>query len=160
MVQGRAPPSKKTTSAFEGVLARWGGDQFAVLILDLASREAAMNIAGLLQGELRCPSICAGTDSSSQQPSASRAWSRASSARKDIVREADIALSAAKRHETAKIVSYAPNLAGQAANLVSLEADLHVARKGMSCSCCSSRSSISEPTKWWAPRRFCAGAIR
>src|SRR5260370_20391816 len=45
----------------------------------------------------------------------------------DIVREADIALSAAKRHETAKIVRYAPNMAGQTANLVSLGADLHVA---------------------------------
>jgi EAL domain-containing protein (putative c-di-GMP-specific phosphodiesterase class I) len=45
----------------------------------------------------------------------------------DVVREADIALSAAKHHETAKILGYAPNMAGQAANLVSLEADLHVA---------------------------------
>jgi EAL domain-containing protein (putative c-di-GMP-specific phosphodiesterase class I) len=45
----------------------------------------------------------------------------------DVVREADIALSVAKRHETVKIVAYTPNMAGQAANLVSLEADLHVA---------------------------------
>src|SRR5882672_10299197 len=120
---------EKTTSAFEGVLARWGGDQFAVLILDLASREAAMNIAGLLQGELRSPFdlrrhrlvVAATIGVTCVESGQQRA--------EDIVREADIALSAAKRHETAKIVSYAPNLAGQAANLVSLEADLHVARE-------------------------------
>jgi diguanylate cyclase (GGDEF)-like protein len=118
---------EKSTSAFEGVLARWGADQFAVLILDMASPEAALNVAGLLQEELRLPFdlrrhrlVVAATvgvtcvDSGQQRA-------------EDIVREADIALSAAKRLETAKIVRYAPNMAGQAANLVSLEADLHVA---------------------------------
>ena len=118
---------EKTTSAFDGVLARWGGDQFAVLILDLASREAVMNVASLLSGELRSPFdlrrhrlVVAATmgvtwvDSGQQRA-------------EDIVREADIALSAAKHHETAKILGYMPNMAGQAANLVSLEADLHVA---------------------------------
>jgi diguanylate cyclase (GGDEF)-like protein len=118
---------EKTTSAFEGVLARWGGDQFAVLILDLPSREAAMNVATLLREGLRSPFdlrrhrlVVAATmgvtwvDSGQQRA-------------EDIVREADIALSAAKHHETAKIIGYAPNMAGQAANLVSLEADLHVA---------------------------------
>jgi diguanylate cyclase (GGDEF)-like protein len=118
---------EKSASAFEGVLARWGGDQFAMLILDVASPEAALNVAGLLQEELRLPFelrrhrlVVAATvgvtcvDSGQQRA-------------EDIVREADIALSAAKRLETAKIVRYAPNMAGQAANLVSLEADLHVA---------------------------------
>jgi diguanylate cyclase (GGDEF)-like protein len=118
---------EKSASAFEGVLARWGGDQFAVLILDVASPEAALDVAGLLQEELRLPFdlrrhrlVVAATvgvtcvDSGQQRA-------------EDIVREADIALSAAKRLETAKIVRYAPNMAGQAANLVSLEADLHVA---------------------------------
>ena len=120
---------EKTTSAFQGVLARWGGDQFAVLIMDLASREAAMNVAGSLKEELRSPFdlrrhrlVVAATmgvtwvDSGQQRA-------------EDIVREADIALSAAKHHKTAKILGYAPNMAGQAANLVSLEADLHVARE-------------------------------
>jgi EAL domain-containing protein (putative c-di-GMP-specific phosphodiesterase class I) len=45
----------------------------------------------------------------------------------DVVREADIALTVAKRQEASKIVVYSPNMAGQAATLVSLEADLHVA---------------------------------
>jgi diguanylate cyclase (GGDEF)-like protein len=118
---------EKSTSAFEGVLARWGGDQFAVLILDLASPEAAQNVAGRLQEELRSPFdlrrhrlvVAANMGVTWVDSGQQRA--------EDIVREADIALSAAKRHEKAKIVRYAPNMAGQTANLVSLEADLHVA---------------------------------
>jgi diguanylate cyclase (GGDEF)-like protein len=118
---------EKSTSAFDGVLARRSGDQFALLILDVASAEAALDIAGLLQEALRSPFqlrrhqlvvgatigiTCA--DSGQQRA-------------EDVVRESDIALSVAKRHETAKIVLYAPNMGGQAANIVSLEADLHVA---------------------------------
>jgi diguanylate cyclase (GGDEF)-like protein len=120
---------EKTTSAFEGVLARWGGDQFAVLILDLASREAAMNVAGSLKEELRSPfdlrrhRLVVGATMGVTWVDSGRQRAE------DIVREADIALSAAKHHETAKILGYAPNMAGQAANLVSLEADLHVARE-------------------------------
>jgi diguanylate cyclase (GGDEF)-like protein len=118
---------EKSTAAVDGVLARWGGDQFAVLIRDLPSPDAALKLAERLQEELRAPFelrrhrlVVAATvgvtcvDSGQQRA-------------EDIVREADIALSAAKRHETAKIVLYAPNMAGQTANLVSLEADLHVA---------------------------------
>jgi diguanylate cyclase (GGDEF)-like protein len=120
---------EKTTSAFEGVLARWGGDQFAVLILDMASRDAAMNVANLLRGELRSPFdlrrhrlVVAATMGVT--------WADSGQHRaEDVIREADIALSAAKHHETAKILGYAPNMAGQAANLVSLEADLHVANE-------------------------------
>lgn len=46
---------EKSTSAVEGVLARWGGDQFAVLILDVASTDSALGVAGVLQDELRAP---------------------------------------------------------------------------------------------------------
>jgi len=118
---------EKSTSAFEGVLARWGGDQFAVLILDVASTDSALGVAGVLQDELRSPfelrrhklvvtaTIGVTTVDSGQQRA------------EDVVREADIALSVAKRQENQKIVLYAANMAGQAASLVSLEADLHVA---------------------------------
>ena len=118
---------EKATAKFEGVLARWGGDQFALLILDVASAEAALDIAALLQEELRSPIdlrrhrlvVTATVGVTCVESGQQRA--------EDVVREADIALSVAKRHEAAKIVVYAPNMAGQAANLVSLEADLHVA---------------------------------
>ncbi|MGH8211184.1 MAG: putative bifunctional diguanylate cyclase/phosphodiesterase, partial [Steroidobacteraceae bacterium] len=118
---------EKSTLALEGVLARWGGDQFALLILDVASTEAAFNVAGILQETLRAPFelrrhrlVVAATigvtcaDSGRQRA-------------EDVVREADIALSVAKSPESTKIVVYVPNMAGQAADLVSLEADLHVA---------------------------------
>ena len=118
---------EKSTAAFEGVLARWGGDQFAVLILDIASTDVALQVAGLLQDELRTPFelrrhklvVTATFGVTSVDSGQQRA--------EDVVREADIALTVAKRQETAKIVVYTPNMAGQAATLVSLEADLHVA---------------------------------
>ena len=118
---------EKSTSAFEGVLARWGGDQFAVLILDIASTEVALHVAGLLQDELRTPFelrrhrlvVTATIGVTSVDSGQQRA--------EDVVREADIALTVAKRQETSKIVVYSPSMAGQAATLVSLEADLHVA---------------------------------
>jgi diguanylate cyclase (GGDEF)-like protein len=118
---------EKSTSAFEGVLARWGGDQFAVLILDVASTESALQVAGLLQEALRTPFelrrhklvVTATFGVTSVDSGQQRA--------EDVLREADIALSVAKRQETSKIVVYTPTMAGQAATLVSLEADLHVA---------------------------------
>ena len=45
----------------------------------------------------------------------------------EALREADIALSAAKRQDTPSAVAYQPAMGGSAASLVSLEADLHVA---------------------------------
>jgi diguanylate cyclase (GGDEF)-like protein len=118
---------EKSASAFEGVLARWSGDQFAVLILEVASVEAPLEIAALLQAELRAPfelrrhKLIVGatfgiTCADSGQKRA-----------EEVVMESDIALSVAKRNETAKMVLYAPNMTGQAADIVSLEADLHVA---------------------------------
>ena len=118
---------EKSMATLECVLARWGGDQFAVLILDSASTEAAVSTAAELLEDLRAPfelrrhrlGITAaigvtGADSGQQRA-------------EDVVREADIALSVAKRRATEKVVAYAPSMAGQAADLVSLEADLHVA---------------------------------
>jgi diguanylate cyclase (GGDEF)-like protein len=118
---------EKSASTCEGLLARWGGDQFALLIRDVASPEAALNVADLLLEQLRAPFqlrrhqlVVAATigvtcaDSGQQRA-------------EDVVREADIALSVAKRQDSAKVVVYAPNMGGQAADLVSLEADLHVA---------------------------------
>src|SRR5207237_1813149 len=104
-----------------GVLYRWGGDQFAVLVLDVASVETALQVAGVLQEELRTPfelrrhrlvvtaTFGLTTVDSGQQRA------------EDVVREADIALTVAKRQETSKVVLYSPSMAGQAATLVSLE---------------------------------------
>jgi len=118
---------ERSASTFEGTLARWSGDQFALLILDVASPEAALDAAGLIQDQLRSPFqlrrhqliIAAHMGVTFVDSGQHRA--------EDIVREADIALSIAKRQDTTKIVAYSPDMGGQAANLVSLEADLYVA---------------------------------
>ena len=116
-----------STSALEGTLARWGGDQFAVLLPDVASPEAAVELADRLQEQLRSPfnlrrhqlSVSATLGVTCTDSGRERA--------EEVVREADIALSVAKRQETTKAILYAPTMGGQAVNLVSLDADLHVA---------------------------------
>jgi diguanylate cyclase (GGDEF)-like protein len=118
---------EKSVAISEGILARWGGDQFAVLLLDVSSAEAALLAAGALQEEIRAPIelrrhrlvVSAALGVTCVDSGQRRA--------EDVVREADLALSAAKRHPTDKLALYAPTMAGQAASLVSLEADLHVA---------------------------------
>ena len=118
---------EKSMAALECVLARWGGDQFAVLILDLASTAAAVSTSAALLEQLRPPfelrrhrlSVTAAIGVTSADSGQQRA--------EDVVREADIALSVAKRRTTEKVVAYSASMAGQTADLVSLEADLHVA---------------------------------
>jgi diguanylate cyclase (GGDEF)-like protein len=117
---------EESSSALDGTLARWGGDQFALLLLDVASPIAALDMANLLQEQLRSPfnlrrhqlSVAATLGVTCVESGQERA--------EEIMREADIALSVAKRQETTKAVLYARNM-GQAADLVSLEADLHLA---------------------------------
>lgn len=118
---------QKATMQLECVLARWSGDQFAVLAFDVASTDAALDIAGLLQEALQQPfelrkhrlNVSARVGVTCIESGLQRA--------EEAVREADIALSVAKRHDTASAVSYQPAMGGSAASLVSLEADLHVA---------------------------------
>ncbi|MDY6945139.1 MAG: bifunctional diguanylate cyclase/phosphodiesterase [Pseudomonadota bacterium] len=117
----------KATAQLECVLARWSGDQFAVLVLDVASADAALDIAGVLQQTLLPPvelrkhrlNVSAAVGVTCIESGLLRA--------EEAVREADIALSVAKRHDTATAVAYLPAMGGSAASLVSLEADLHVA---------------------------------
>jgi len=118
---------QKAAAPFDGVLARWSGDQFAVLVLDVASVDEALDIAAVLQNELQEPvnlrrlriSVAARVGLTCTESGLQRA--------EEVVREADIALSAAKRHDTASAVAYQPAMGGSFASLVSLEADLHVA---------------------------------
>jgi diguanylate cyclase (GGDEF)-like protein len=114
------------TANTECVLARWGADQFAVLALDVPAEESALTLADALQTELQTPfelrkhrlSVTASIGLTFVD-SAQRA--------EDVIREADIALSTAKKDETTRTFAYSPAMGGQAQSLVSLEADLHVA---------------------------------
>ncbi|MGH8260112.1 MAG: putative bifunctional diguanylate cyclase/phosphodiesterase [Steroidobacteraceae bacterium] len=110
-----------------GVLARWGGAQFALLARDVGSIDAATDLGRALLQALQEPfelrrhrlAITARIGMSCIAPGPQRA--------DDVVREADIALSAAKRQDDLRCIAYAPAMGGDAASLVSLEADLHVA---------------------------------
>ena len=118
---------QKATEPLECVLARWSGDQFAVLVLDVESVDAALDIAALLQGALQESfdlrkhrlSVAARVGVTCIDSGLQRA--------EEALREADIALSVAKRQDTPSAVAYQPAMGGSAASLVSLEADLHVA---------------------------------
>ena len=114
-------------TSIDGVLARWGGDQFALMLLDAASAEAALQAANRLQEQLHSPfnlrrhqlTVAATLGVACVDSGQERA--------EDIMRDADIAVAAAKRQETTKAVLYTPNLGGEATELVSLDADLHLA---------------------------------
>ena len=118
---------QKAVAQLECVLARWSGDQFAIIVFDVHSIDAAMDTATLLQKALQAPfdlrkhriSVTARVGLTTIDSGLQRA--------EEAVREADIALSVAKRHDTASAVAYQPAMGGSAASLVSLEADLHVA---------------------------------
>ncbi len=118
---------QKATEALECVLARWSGDQFAMLVFDIESMDAALDIAALLQAALQESfelrkhriSVAARVGVTCIDSGLQRA--------EEAVREADVALSVAKRHDTASAVAYQPAMGGSAATLVSLEADLHLA---------------------------------
>jgi diguanylate cyclase (GGDEF)-like protein len=118
---------EKAAAEIESVLARWGGDQFALLILDVAFPDAALAFAGVLQDALEPPfelrrhriSVAASMGVTCVEGGTARA--------EDVVREADIALSLAKKNDTRRVLLYSPGMGGAAANQVSLEADLHLA---------------------------------
>jgi len=118
---------QKAAAQFEHVLARWSGDQFAMLVFDVPSAASALDIAGLLQKTLQQPfelrkhqlNVAARVGVTCIDSGLQRA--------EEAVREADIALSVARRHDTATAVAYQPAMGSSAASLVSLEADLHVA---------------------------------
>lgn len=113
--------------ASSSVLARWGGGQFALLVPDLGSAEAAPRLAQELQAALQEPfemrrhrlGITARIGMSCLESWPQRA--------EQLMQEADVALSVARRQEETPFVAYSSSMGGDAASLVSLEADLYVA---------------------------------
>jgi len=111
----------------ECVLARWRDDQFAALMFDPQSAEAAFTLANTLQDSLHEPfelrkhrlTIAARMGLTVVDSGLQRT--------EDALREADIALSFAKRPDSSRTVAYLPSMGGDIASLVSLEADLHLA---------------------------------
>ncbi|HVW68318.1 MAG TPA: bifunctional diguanylate cyclase/phosphodiesterase [Steroidobacteraceae bacterium] len=114
-------------TAFGGVLARWSEDQLAILLPEAPSTEAVLKLAAELRQKLQSPFELR---RKRLLVSATIGVTFAESGQQrveDVMREADLALTVAARQQENKIVVYTPNMAGQAATLVSLEADLHIA---------------------------------
>ncbi len=117
----------KTPAASERVFARWGGEQFAVLLFDLHSMNTALTTAKLLKEALRAPfelrkyrvSVAAAIGATWVSTGLQRA--------EDVLREAAIALSAAKEQGGAQTVVYESHMRGETESLVHLEADLLLA---------------------------------
>ena len=111
----------------EHLLARWGAEQLAVLLHDVASPAAAQRVADLLQEVRREPfelrqhriSVTSRVGFTCIDSGLQRA--------EEALREADLALSVASQNQSTRAVAYAPGMGGAAVSLVSLEADLHVA---------------------------------
>ena len=118
---------QRAVSSASSVLARWGGDQFALLVRDLRSADDAPRLAAELQAVLQEPfelrrhrlGITARIGMSCLESWPQRA--------EQLMQEADVALSVARRQEEIASVMYTAAMGGDAATLVSLEADLHVA---------------------------------
>jgi len=111
----------------EGFLARWGTDQLALLLLDAPSGEEARRTGEKLKSELREP-FQLRRHKLLVTATVGVAWANSGQKRtEDMVREADIALSVAKREHSAGVVLYEPAMISHSPTLVSLEADLHVA---------------------------------
>jgi diguanylate cyclase (GGDEF)-like protein len=126
MVQA-AQRFEQAVRGVESTLARLEGSQFALLMFDVLDSKAALKLTRTLQDCLREPfelrrhrlAIAASVGVSVADSGLTRA--------EDLLREADIALAAAKRNEGDRMVAYSRALGGDAASLVSLEADLHLA---------------------------------
>ena len=99
---------EKATVTLDSVLARWGGDQFALLLFDIPAAEAVLSVARSLQETLSEPfevrrhrlNITAKMGLTFADLGPLRA--------EDVVREADIALAVAKRPEKPSTIVYTP----------------------------------------------------
>jgi len=108
----------------EHVLARWGADQLAVLVLEMESAAAAQLIADRLQQSRAEPfelrqhrlSVNARIGFTSIDSGLKRV--------EDALREADLALSVAKEQQSARAVAYLPGMGGAAVSLAILTAAL------------------------------------
>jgi len=111
----------------ESTLARWGGDQCAVLLYEAESSADVGTIAAALHN-------------TRQEPFALRKHRVKAALRigftcveggprspEEVLREADVALTAARRPQSPLTIEYRPDMGGAATSLVSLEADMQLA---------------------------------
>ncbi len=118
---------QKIASPAERVLSRWGGDQFAVLLHNLHSIDTVMTVVKMLQEAFAMPFELRKQHVAVSANFGVTCVESGLHLAEEIVREADIALSAAQPEKGRAIVSYDARMRDQVVSLVHLEADLHVA---------------------------------
>ena len=127
LMQQAARRFEKLLSGFEQVVARWGAGQFALLLYDVHSVDTALSAVKLMQNDLCTPfelrnkrlAVSARFGVTCVHTGMRRAA--------DVVREADIALAAAKSRGSREAVVFNSELKNETAGLIHLESDLHSA---------------------------------
>src|SRR5207248_763289 len=122
--------AQRFARAVEGmqcVLSHWEGGQLALLLYEVESPEAAQALAAKLLSVRQEPFTLRQQRISVASRIGLTCIDSGLQRVEEALREADIALSFAKRQPAQPIVAYTPGMGGAAVSLVSLEADLHVA---------------------------------
>jgi diguanylate cyclase (GGDEF)-like protein len=118
---------EKALAGSECVLARWSGDQIAMLVLQAESAAAVQAIAAAIHATHHKPFVLRQHRIKVVMRIGLTCLDSGLLRAEDALREADIALAVAKRQQRAFTAEYTPGMGGAAVSLVSLEADLHIA---------------------------------
>src|SRR5579859_2908252 len=122
--------AQRFARALEGTehsLARWGADQCVVLLLDVESPADLRGRAAALHGACQQPFSLRRHRVRIATRIGFTCIERGLRRPEEALREADVALSLARRQSAPPTVEYTPDLGGAAVSLVDLEADLHLA---------------------------------
>src|SRR3954469_2796234 len=116
------------------MVARFGGDEFAVLLTDL-DRTAALRVAQRLLAELKSPfSLCGRTVAARASGGLAVSEGRPSQAPEqralELLRQADLAMYASKSERTHSVTLYHDAMQTEMVERLSLESDMHHAMAG------------------------------
>src|SRR5205807_3534687 len=117
----------RAVEGIECVLSHWEGGQLALLLYAVESPEAAQALAAKLLSVRQEPFTLRQQRISVASRIGLTCIDSGLQRVEEALREADIALSFARRQPAQPIVAYTPGMGGAAVSLVSLEADLHIA---------------------------------
>jgi diguanylate cyclase (GGDEF)-like protein/PAS domain S-box-containing protein len=108
-------------------VARFGGDEFVILVEAIHSRERAEQIAERIQHALAVPFPVGGTEISFTMSIGIALGSPDTASADELIRDADIAVHHVKRQGNGRHVVFVPSMRSQAVALLHLETDLRFA---------------------------------
>ena len=149
----------RSTLRAEETVARFGGDEFAILVDDLVDVHQAERVVERALLAFGAPFSVRGEDLS-VRASIGLVLTGGNHAALDLtelMRCADLALYAAKERGKGQVVRYHPDMNTRMVDRLSRCSDLDAGSALKSSLFISSRSSLSRPVKWQAARRWSAG---